>query len=289
MNINANWKFHLGDCQDAWEKGYDSSTWESVTLPHDWSVSLPFSRKYSSGTGYLAGGIGWYHKTFTLPESFRGKKIWIVFDGIYKNSQVWCNSYYKGKWPYGYTTFRYDITDQVYFGDIQNLISVKVDHSDISDSRWFTGSGITRKVQLLIEDLVHPTSEGIFFTTPVVTPDQAQISIKNEIANDSAFNSLITVKNILLDPNECEVASFSNSNILSKGETKTILTEGYLSTPSLWSPENPNLYVLITKLNVKPIDTEDVDSFNNEETWNIVKTQRVGIRSFYFDADKGFS
>lgn len=288
MNINANWKFHLGDCQDAWEKGYDSSTWESVTLPHDWSVRLPFSRQYSSGTGYLAGGIGWYHKTFTLPESLRGKKIWIVFDGIYKNSQVWCNSYYKGKWPYGYTTFRYDITDQVYFGDIQNLISVKVDHSDISDSRWFTGSGITRKVQLLIEDLVHPTSEGIFFTTPVVTPEQAQISIKNEITNDSAFNSLINVKNILLDPNGSEVASFSNSNILSKGETKTLLTEGYLNSPSLWSPENPNLYVLITKLNVKPIDTDDVDSFNNEETWNIVKTQRVGIRSFYFNADKGF-
>lgn len=288
ININSNWKFYLGECPDAWEKGYDSSDWESVTLPHDWSVSLPFSKKYSSGTGYLAGGIGWYHKTFTLSESFRGKKIWIVFDGIYKNSQVWCNSYYKGKWPYGYTTFRYDITDQVYFGDVQNLISVKVDHSDISDSRWFTGSGITRKVQLLIEDLVHPTSDGIFFTTPVVTPDLAQISIENEIANDSSSNSLITVKNILLDSNGCEVASFLNSNVISKGETKTILTEGYFNTPSLWSPDHPNLYTLITKLNVKPTYIEDANSFNTEEVWNIAKIQKVGIRSFSFDSDKGF-
>ena len=143
INLNEEWKFHLNDCPEAFEKDFDSSDWEGVTLPHDWSIKQPFSRTYSSGTGYLSGGIGWYRKSFNLPEAFRGKKIWIIFDGIYKNSQVWCNSYYKGKWPYGYTTFRYDITDQVCFGEVPNVISIKVDHQDISDSRWFTGSGIT--------------------------------------------------------------------------------------------------------------------------------------------------
>ncbi len=288
INININWQFHLGDCPNAWEKGYDTSNWEKVTLPHDWSVNQPFDRKYSSGTGYLAGGLGWYHKNFTLPESFRGKKIWIVFDGIYKNSQVWCNSYYKGKWPYGYTTFRYDITDQACFGDDENLISVKVDHTDISDSRWFTGSGVTRKVQIIVEDVVHPTADGIFFTTPSVTSDRAEIAIHNAISNDSSFDSLITVKSILFNTDGSEAACFSKASLILKGETETILTEGSLDFPLLWSPENPNLYKLITKLKVEPSTAEGSTSTHNLESWNIVKTDMVGIRSFSFEANKGF-
>jgi beta-galactosidase/beta-glucuronidase len=288
ISLNENWRFHLGDCPNAWKKGYDSSDWERITLPHDWSVKQPFNKKYSSGTGYLAGGIGWYHKTFTLPEAFRGKKIWIVFDGIYKNSQVWCNSYYNGKRPYGYTTFRYDLTDQVCFGDTENLISVKVDHSDISDSRWFTGSGITRKIQLIVEDLVHPTPDGIFFTTPFVNSDEAQISISNEISNDSAFDTLVTIKSILLNAAGNEVACFSSTSSILKGETKTLLTEGSINSPLLWSPEQPNRYKLITKLKVEQNTVEDSNSIKNLESWNIVKTDLVGIRSFSFDADKGF-
>jgi len=288
ININKNWKFNLGDCPNAWEKGYDTSNWEKVTLPHDWSVKQPFDRKHSSGTGYLAGGIGWYHKSFTLPEAFRCKKIWIVFDGIYKNSQIWCNSYYKGKWPYGYTTFRHDITDQACFGDDENLISVKVDHTDISDSRWFTGSGITRKVQIIVEDTVHPTPDGIFFTTPSVTSDKAKIAIHNEISNDSSFDSLITVKSILLNKDGSEAACFSKSSLILKGEKEKILTKGYLDFPLLWSPEKPNLYKLVTKLKVEPNTDKGINCTPNSELWNIVKTDMVGIRSFSFDADKGF-
>lgn len=288
INLNENWKFNLNDCPEAFEKDYDTSHWEEVTLPHDWSVKQPFSKEYSSGTGYLSGGIGWYRKTFNLPETFKGKKVWIIFDGIYKNSQVWCNSYYKGMWPYGYTTFRYDITDQVCFGDTPNVISVKVDHRDISDSRWFTGSGITRKVQILVEDLIHPTSDGIFFTTPLVTSDKAQISINNEISNDSNSNAIVTVKNILMTPDGIETACFSNTQELLAGETKTILTEGTINSPLLWSPKNPTLYTLITKLNVNQIDTDDKNSSYKTEFWNVANSKKVGIRSICFDADKGF-
>jgi beta-galactosidase/beta-glucuronidase len=288
IKLNENWKFNLNDCPEAFEKDYDSSDWEEVTLPHDWSVKQPFSKENSSGTGYLSGGIGWYRKTFNLPETFRGKKIWIIFDGIYKNSQVWCNSYYKGKWPYGYTTFRYDITDQVCFGDTPNVISVKVDHRDISDSRWFTGSGITRKVQILVEDLVHPTPDGIFFTTPLVTSAEAQISINNEISNDSNSDSTVTIKNILLTPDGIETACFSNTQEILAGETKTISTEGTINSPLLWSPESPTLYTLLTKVNVNPIDTEDKDSSCKTELWNVANSKKVGIRSISFHADKGF-
>ncbi|MCM1025294.1 MAG: DUF4982 domain-containing protein [Roseburia sp.] len=158
--------------ETAWYKGYDDSVWRRVTLPHDWSVEYPFSRKYSSGTGYLAGGTGWYRVHFLLPEEYRGKNVRVVFDGVYKNSQVWCNSYYLGKRPYGYSTFSYDITHAAAFGDTENVISVKVKHEDIADSRWFTGSGITRKVSLVIQETVHPAEYGVVFRTERVVPGE---------------------------------------------------------------------------------------------------------------------
>ena len=152
--INKNCRFHLGDCPDAWQAWYDDSDWESVSLPHDWSVTLPFSREYSSGTGYLAGGIGWYRFRITPRESWKGRRLYLAFDGVYKNSRVWCNSYYLGNRPNGYISFTYDITEQFSF-DRENVICVCADHRDIADSRWFTGSGITRKVQLLVQEPVH--------------------------------------------------------------------------------------------------------------------------------------
>jgi beta-galactosidase/beta-glucuronidase len=160
------WNFHYNDCPEAWYKGYQDSLWEEVTVPHDWSVHMPFSKEYSSGTGYLAGGIGWYRTSFQLPEAYRNKRIFITFDGVYKNSQVWCNSYYMGRRPYGYSTFRYDITEQACFGELPNIIAVRVDHKDIADSRWFTGSGITRKVTVTIEEPVHSELTGSFSKPP---------------------------------------------------------------------------------------------------------------------------
>lgn len=165
IELKENWRFHLGECEEAWYKGYDDSSWRTVMVPHDWSVEAPFSRAYSSGTGYLQGGTGWYRVRFCLPEAYRGKRIRLCFDGVYKNSHVFCNSYYLGKRPNGYVSFSYDISEQVLFGEEENEISVKVVHDDLSDSRWFTGSGITRKVTLLIEEPVHPAEYGCTFRT----------------------------------------------------------------------------------------------------------------------------
>jgi beta-galactosidase len=144
MNMNLDWKFFRGDEPKAWYRGFDDSNWRNITLPHDWSVEEPFSIEHSSGTGYLPGGIGWYRKTFILPEDLKDKRVYITFEGVYNNSQVWCNSYYIGKRPYGYSTFTYDITDFITPDSVENVISVKVNHKDIADSRWFTGSGIYR-------------------------------------------------------------------------------------------------------------------------------------------------
>ena len=254
--LNDNWKFHLGEAEDAWFKGYDDSSWESVTLPHDWSVSQPFSKEYSSGTGYLAGGIGWYRLRFSLPEEYRGKKISICFDGIYKNSQIWCNSYYLGKRPNGYVPVSYDISNIACFKSadgqgMENEISVKVTHTDIADSRWFTGSGITRKAYVLIEENIHPVPYGIFFSTLYGDDGKtAQVEISHELINETDKNADVTVTSSLISPSGKQVLNVSSCVDFEPGKSRTVVLNGCVKNPQLWSPEFPTLYTLVTELSV---------------------------------------
>ena len=276
IQLEDNWKFHLGEAEDAWYKGYDDSHWRSVILPHDWSVEQPFSPKHSSGTGYLAGGTGWYRAHFTLPEEYRGKKIFLLFDGVYKNSQVWCNSYYLGKRPNGYVPFSYDISEKVFFGSRENVLSVKVTHTDISDSRWFTGSGITRKVCLLIEEPVHPTQDGIFFSTLCSNDKEAQLKVSHDIINETTEKTSVSVTSSLWNAQGEKVMSVTACADFEPGEKKNISLNGNVQNPHLWSDEKPYLYRLSTTL-----------STNGENAYEVF-SGRVGIRTFHFDPDNGF-
>jgi len=269
-------RFHLGDTPDAWQAWYDDSSWDEVTLPHDWSVHYPFAKKYSSGTGYLSGGIGWYRIYISPKENWKGKRISLTFDGIYKNSRVWCNSYYLGERPNGYISFTYDITHAFRY-DAENVIAVYVDHRDIADSRWFTGSGITRKVTLHVEEPVHPVPNGIFFSTPQVSATEAAFRVENEIINTTDTTQPITITNYLLDNHNNTVAKSIGTATIAAGETACITTEGCLSNPTLWSTEQPYLYTLQTC-----ILTED----SSEEY--ITDSINVGIRSISFTPDEGF-
>lgn len=304
ITLNEGWRFHYGDVPEAWYKGYDDQDWEEIFLPHDWSVHMPFRQEYSSGTGYLAGGIGWYRVRFSLPEAYRGKRIRIVFDGIYKNSRIWCNSYHLGKRPYGYSEISYDITELVNFGEEDNEISVQVTHTDLADSRWFTGSGIYRKVWLLIEEPVHPALHGIFFrTVSVESPDReksaerndrenenrapldascgmkrvcrAHIAIRAKFANDSDADCSLQAAFRLLDSEGQEAAVWTVPLALAAGESKEIALEGVVENPHLWSVEAPYLYTLVTELS------------ETHSLW-IADMQSVGIRIICFDPDEGF-
>ena len=275
--LNDNWKFYLGEAEDAWYKGYDDSAWESVTLPHDWSVTLPFSKEYSSGTGYLAGGIGWYRLRFSLPEQYRGKKVAVCFDGIYKNSQVWCNSYYLGKRPNGYVPVAYDISAIACFGQQENEITVKVTHTDLADSRWFTGSGITRKAYVLIEEPVHPVPYGIFFSTLYGEDGScAQVEVSHELVNDTDRAVKVSVTSSLTAPAGKKVLEVSSCVDLEPGRPEKVLLSGSVSDPRLWSPEDPALYTLTTELSV-----------DGAAPYRVYEGQ-VGIRTFRFDPDEGF-
>jgi beta-galactosidase/beta-glucuronidase len=159
-NFNFGWKFHKGDVPDGQNPLLNENSWRTLDLPHDWSIEGPFSKDFASGTGFLPGGIGWYRKSFIIPSSENNCKIFICFDGIYNNSEVWINGTWLGKRPNGYISFQYDLTPYIKFGK-SNLLAVKVDHSKFGDSRWYTGSGIYRDVRLIYTSPVHIKQWGV--------------------------------------------------------------------------------------------------------------------------------
>lgn len=306
--LKKDWKFHYGECEEAWYKGFDDSGWREVMVPHDWSVELPLKKEYSSGTGYAAGGIGWYRVHFKLPEECRGMAVKVVFDGVYKNSQVWCNSYYLGKRPYGYSTFSYDITHAAAFGEAENIICVKVTHTDIADSRWFTGSGVTRKVSIVCQEPVHPEEYGIIFRTEQIRAEEADAGTETGIAEISVRHRPVCAEDVGGDANAGRgLRSFDKKTagdschgtaagrrvrirtsfedeagrevLALEGETslgETCVLRGKIERARLWSPEQPYLYAMKTRYAVE------------DGSFYLVDEQKVGIRSIRFDPAAGF-
>ena len=155
VSFNDHWRFYLGELNGAEAVSYNDSSWDDVTLPHDYSIDQGFSTAAPAEqeSGYVLGGTGWYRKSFTLDESMQGKTVSIDFDGVYMNATVYLNGEKLGTHPYGYTPFSFVLPqDKLKFGSEENVITVKVDHKQPS-SRWYSGSGIYRDVKLTVADL----------------------------------------------------------------------------------------------------------------------------------------
>lgn len=274
-NLNLGWKFYLGDEPKAWQKGFDDEGWRTIDIPHDWSVEQPFDKKHSSGTGYLPGGTGFYRKYFFLPEELEGKRVYVTFDGVYNNSMVWCNSYFLGKRPYGYTEFIYDITDFACFGDIPNVLAIKVNHKDIADSRWYTGSGIYRKVTITVTDKICIDHHGVFISVKDVEKEKAILSVQTSVINTTNKNNEVIVKNFLYDNRNNLVSSVKEKYMISADGRTTGRQDMIIKQPKLWFTDSPYLYTCITEIgkNGMIIDREKTIT---------------GIRTFHFHASKGF-
>jgi beta-galactosidase len=275
INLNLNWKFFMGDEPRAWYKGFDDTAWRTVDLPHDWSVEHPFDKKHASGTGYLPGGIGVYRKRFFLPEILKGKRVYITFDGVYNNSMVWCNSYYLGKRPYGYSEFIYDITDFVQFGDTENVLTVRVNHEKTGDSRWFTGSGIYRKVTLTVKDHICLDNYGVFISTKSADQEKAVLSIQSSVTNHTEEKAEIKVKHLLINSDGEQVSTVDAALSVSANGSNTTNQALTVHQPNLWSTDSPYLYTCVTEI------IKDGAVIDRVET-------AVGIRTFRFDPDQGF-
>lgn len=266
----------MGDATGAQESTFDDSSWTNLSVPHDWSPALGFDQNTSGASGFMAGGVGWYRKTFTLDSSSAGKNILVEFDGVYMNSQVWINGTLLGSWPYGYTTFQYDLTKSVKTDGSKNVIAVRVDNKQ-PNSRWYTGSGIYRNVWLTVLDPVHVTFNGGFVSTPTVSATSATVSVATEIENRSAASASVKVKTSIFDPAGALVTSdTSAATEATTSKTATVTQSLTVANPKLWSIETPTLYQAKVEVLVsdKTVDTYVVP---------------VGLRWLKFDANTGFS
>lgn len=273
-DFNDGWIFHTGDIAGAQAIDFDDHSWRSVTLPHDWSIEGPFDPQWASATGFLPGGIGWYRKTFKLPIEAVEKKLYIHFDGVYCNSEVWINGHFLGRRPNGSLPFRYDLTPYLISGE-QNCLAVRVDHTRFADSRWYTGSGIYRNVHLLITDPVHIALWGIHATTPSITAESAEVRVEVRLENHTASAVEVHIENTLIAPDGTQVAeNVAIACISPKGEQAAACVL-VVPQPSLWSVEQPSLYRLRTVIR------RDGQVIDQKET-------RLGIRSIRFDPEQGF-
>jgi beta-galactosidase len=275
--MDFGWKFIPGDSPGAEAVAFDDSPWHILNLPHDWSIEGPYSETNSSGGGggYLLTGVGWYRKEFTMPESSRGRKAVVEFDGVYRNSDVWLNGHHLGHWPYGYSSFHYDLTPFLNFGSKTNVLAVRVDNSMQPNSRWYSGSGICRHVWMTVTDPLHVAHWGTYVTTPKAASDLATVRIRTRVQNEYAARRAVTlVSQIVNADGQVVAAAEANDRIQSGGEFEFDQTVE-LPKPQLWSPETPYLY------RVRSLVKSGGQAADDYETW-------VGIRDIQYDVDRGF-
>ncbi|MFH1197096.1 MAG: beta-galactosidase GalA [bacterium] len=259
---------------------FDDRSWRVLDLPHDWCVELPFDSRGGHSHGYKAIGrdfpensIGWYRKTFFIPESDLGNRISIEFDGVHRNSIVWVNGFYLGNEHSGYTGFSYDITDYLQYGG-SNTVAVRVD-ATMEEGWYYEGAGIYRHVWLTKTSPLHVARYGTFVTTHVKS-DSADITMRTTVINESNEESVFEIEEIILDAGGNVIASLIRPElILEAGEQNEYFSYYTLANPKLWSLESPYLHKLKTVIrsNGKVVD-------NYETTF--------GIRTVRFDPDKGF-
>jgi len=276
IDLNRDWRFHLGDPSGAFWTQPDPSGWRTLDLPHDWSIELPRSADAPSTAsgGCYPMGRGWYAKTFTAPIDWTGKKVLIEFEGVYMNAEIWLNHHFVGRHPYGYTTFTCDLTPYLKLGE-ENMLTVFVNNEGQMNSRWYSGSGIYRFVWLMVGAPVHVAHWGVSVTTPEVAASAALVRLQTRIENEGDAARPVTLVQHILTP-ECTVAA--------KGTTTQVVPAGgdlvfrqrlEVADPLLWSPATPSLYRLETEVLVagSAVDTASTS---------------FGIRSISFSANVGF-
>ena len=275
LSMDPGWRFTLSDPAGAAQPGFDDQQWRRLDLPHDWSIEGTPERDAPSGGrgGYFPTGIGWYRKAFRVPAGTAGRQVWLEFDGVYMNSDVWINGVHLGHRPYGYSSFAYDITRRLEPG--VNVVAVRVDNSLQPNSRWYTGSGIYRHVWLSIVAPLHVGHWGTFVSTPRVDTAGADVVVRTRVENDAASTRRAVLRSAVVDRAGREVARGDTSFSLAAGETTELEQRLRVASPQLWSVETPNLYALRSEVR------EGASAVD-------VTTTTFGIRTIAYDKDNGF-
>jgi beta-galactosidase len=278
QSFDTNWRFSLSDPAEAQTATFNDKQWQTVTVPHDWSIAGPILQNAPSlrSGGFFPTGIGWYRKTLTLATVPKDRRTYIVFDGVTANSDVYCNGTLLGHHPYGSTIFFYDLTGKLHVGP--NTIAVRVDNSKQPASRWYPGDGINRHVRVITTSAVHIAPWGTFVTTPKVSAESATIHVRTTLTNESDTPAQLSLridlqspsgKHIVIDPTPV------SAKPLQPNTTLDFDTETTIPNPDRWDLDHPAMYTLHATIlrDGKPVDNEDVP---------------FGVREFHFDPNQGF-
>ncbi|MFI3289377.1 MAG: sugar-binding domain-containing protein [Rikenellaceae bacterium] len=272
-SFNHNWSFSMGEMDSPfYQPEYNSSSWEQVDIPHDWSIEQGYTQEHTAGSnGFLPGGVGWYRKSFELP-SMGDKQVMVRFEAVYNNSQVWINGHDLGNFPNGYLDFEYDLTPYLVAGE--NTIAVRVDRRAYADARWYVGGGIYRPVHLIVRDNIYIPTHGVLISTPTVGEDHATVSISSDVQSVAESAQEITVDQTI-SYKSVVVANSSSTHNIKAGERVTIEETLDIKEPQLWSMESPNMYELQSVVRQGDVVlSESVETF--------------GIKTMSFDPNKGF-
>ena len=277
-SFDEGWLFLKNDAKGAEATSFNDADWRKVNVPHDWSIEGPYNRdnKTGRGGGYLPAGVGWYRKYFDVPGSYKSKKVFMEFDGVMANSDVWINGFHLGKRPYGYISFEYDLTGHLNFekGN-KNVIAVRADNSLQPASRYYTGAGIYRHVRLKVMSPVHIAHWGTYITTPEVTEQSAKINMQTDVLNESTEKRSVTVETVILGVDGKSLQKISTSQEIAAGKSFTFQQPLTIEHPKRWSLEDPFLY------KAEVIVRSGSETLDN-------KTTPFGIRTAKFEAATGF-
>ena len=318
LNFDQGWQFAFGDASDPakdfgcgteyfnyftkaasihnegpYVMKFDASDWKTVDLPHDWVVDLPFAEEASHSHGYKQVGyeypktsVGWYRKVFNVPAEDYGKHIWLQFDGIFRDAQVWVNGFYLGHEKSGYAAQTYDISEYLNYGE-DNLVCVRAD-ATFEEGWFYEGAGIYRHVWLNKASKVHVAPFGTFVYPTFRLPageisrhmpilDQTTIYIETAVRNAGVSPEKFEMKHTLYDAsgNVAGTSRTTEGFLMAKDCNEDYVDVITLDNPHLWSCEDPYLYTLVTDIYV---DGELVDSYETV----------TGIRHIAFHHDLGF-
>lgn len=278
-----NWKFHLGEIQNADQYDFEDKAWENVIVPHDWAIKGPFDKEIdkqivridqnnekeatekTGRTGALPFiGVGWYRTKIPIENIKSGKQVILTFDGAMSNAEVFINGKKIGNRPYGYSYFYFDITDNL-FSDRENVVAVRLENKAFS-SRWYPGAGIYRKVKLIVKDKVSFKHLGHFITTPYISDEVAKVNIKSQVQGEN-----VVLKTIIRDSN----GNLVNQNLISQRFGDEIEQSISIKNPEIWDINSPILYSATLELHQDGVlkDSEVI---------------KFGIRDINYSAERGF-
>lgn len=260
---------------------FDDSNWRQLNLPHDWAIEGPFNIDYDGATGKLPyWGVRWYRKTIDLPREDSGKQIYLDIDGAMSYASVWCNGKYVGGWPYGYASFRLDLTPYLRAGE-RNVLAIRLDNPD-NASRWYPGGGLYRNVWLVKTSPVHVSQWGTFVRNVKVTEKEAAMEMSVCMENHTGSDVGVVVKtDVYLQDKDGNivgerVAGFLNENVIVRKKSRiTTAARFSVRDPLLWDIDTPNCYVAVSSIIA---GGKEVDKYETS----------FGIRNAEFTLENGF-